>query len=154
MTAIPHLWWPTAVLALTLFADALMSVRPPGFIRNCLDGVRFPRDWWWTLVAIKLFATAGLIIGLKYPGVGFTTNIAVIAYFICAAYAHYRARFLKQEFWLNCLGMLALSVAVLVFSYDMPAIASPSQPVAAQLKAISAGAASTSNSSVPYGLFA
>jgi DoxX-like protein len=154
MTSAPHLWWPTAVLALALFADALVSIRPPGFIRKCLDGVGFPRDWWWALVVIKLFATAGLVIGLKYPGVGFTTNIAVIAYFICAAYAHYRARFLKQEFWLNCLGMLALSVAVLMFSYDMQAIASPSQPMAAQFKVSSADAASPSNPSVPHQLAA
>ncbi|MBU9763773.1 hypothetical protein FR943_07955 [Mycobacterium sp. TNTM28] len=112
-----HPWWPTALLALVLFGDALMSIRPPAFIRKCLDGVGFPRDWWWVLVVVKLLATAGLLAGLKYPGIGFATNVAVIAYFLCASYAHYRARFLKQEFWLNCLGMLGLSVAVLVYCY-------------------------------------
>jgi len=117
MTATPHLWWPTVLLALALLADALMSIRPPAFIQGCLEGVRFPRDWWWTLVVVKLLATAGLIAGLKYAGMGFTTNVAVIAYFLCAASAHFRARFLKQEFWLNCLGMLGLSIAVLTFSY-------------------------------------
>lgn len=106
----PEPWWLPALLALSLFADALMSVRPPMFIQRCLDGVRFPRDWWWTLIAIKLAATAGLLAGLKYPGVGFATAVGVIAYFVCAAYAHYRARFLGYEFWINCLGMLALSV--------------------------------------------
>ena len=109
-----QLWWLTALLALALFSDALMSVRPPGFIRNCLDGVGFPRDWWWTLIAIKLLAAAGLVVGLEYPGIGFATTVGVIAYFACAAYAHYRARFLRQEFWLNCLGMLTLSVAVAI----------------------------------------
>ncbi|WP_217155775.1 DoxX family protein [[Mycobacterium] fortunisiensis] len=117
MTNIAHPWWPTALLALVLFGDALMSIRPPAFIRKCLDGVGFPRDWWWVLVVVKLLATAGLLAGLKYPGIGFATNVAVIAYFLCASYAHYRARFLKQEFWLNCLGMLGLSVAVLVYCY-------------------------------------
>lgn len=117
MTNTPSIWWPTALLAFILFSDALLSVRPPLFIRNCLDGVRFPRDWWWALIAVKLLAAAGLTAGLKYPGIGFTTNVAVIAYFGCAAYAHYRARFLKQEFWLNCLGMFALSVGVLIVSY-------------------------------------
>jgi DoxX-like protein len=107
----------TALLALALFADAVMSIRPPGFIQKCLDGVGFPRDWWWTLVVIKLLATAGLVAGLEYPGVGVATKVAVIAYFVCASYAHYRARFLKSEFWLNCLGKLALSIAVLLFSY-------------------------------------
>lgn len=112
-----HLPWLTAILALALLSDALLSLRPPVFIQNCLDGVKFPREWWWALVAIKILATIGLVAGLKYPEIGFTTNIAVIAYFVCAAYAHYRARFLKQESWLNCLGMLGLSVTVLVFSY-------------------------------------
>jgi len=120
MVLTPVLWWPTVLLALALFVDALMSLRPPVFIQKCLDGVGFPRDWWWTLVVIKLMATVGLVAGLKYAGVGLTTNIAVIAYFLCAAYSHYRARFLKQEFWLNCLGMLELSVVVLLFSYVFP----------------------------------
>ncbi|MEU7020655.1 DoxX family protein [Streptomyces sp. NPDC046203] len=113
----PHHWWLTALLALVLFGDAVMSFRPPVFIQRCLDGVRLPRDWWWALIAVKLLAAAGLVVGLRFPGVAFATNIAVIGYFLCAAYAHLRARFLKQEFWLNCLGMLAFSVAVLVVGY-------------------------------------
>lgn len=107
----PEPWWLPVLLALSLFADALMSVRPPMFIQRCLDGVRFPREWWWTLITIKLAATAGLLAGLKYPGIGFATAVGVIAYFLCAAYAHYRARFLGYEFWINCLGMLTLSIA-------------------------------------------
>lgn len=119
MIGVPDIWWLTALLALVLFADAVMSLRPPGFIQRCLDGVRLPRAWWWILVVIKLLAATGLVVGIKYPGVAFATNVAVIGYFVCAAYAHYRARFLKQEFWLNCLGMLALSVSVLVASYPI-----------------------------------
>ncbi|GAB2506168.1 hypothetical protein [Nocardiopsis aegyptia] len=41
----------------------------------------------------------------------------MIAYFLCAAAAHIRARFTGQAFWLNRLGMLALSVALLVLSF-------------------------------------
>lgn len=117
MTALPLLWWPGAFLALVLLADAALSVRPPRFIRDCLDGVRFPRDWWWTLVVIKALAAAGLLAGIALAGVGLAANLGVIAYFVVAAAAHVRARFLKQEFWLNCLGMLALSFTVLALSY-------------------------------------
>jgi hypothetical protein len=117
MISTPSPWWPTAVLALALFSDALMSIRPMEFIRICLEGVRFPRDWWWALIVVKLLATAGLLLGLRYPGVAVTTNAAVVAYFVCAAYAHIRARFLTQAFWLNCLGMLALSIAALLLSH-------------------------------------
>lgn len=68
-------------------------------------------------MVVKFLAAVGLVAGLRYEGVAVTTNVAVIAYFLCAAYAHYRARFLKQEFWLNCLGMLVLSTAVLFVSH-------------------------------------
>ncbi|RAG82629.1 hypothetical protein DN069_26265 [Streptacidiphilus pinicola] len=117
MTSTPQLWWPTAILAVVLLSDAVMSVRPPAFIQQCLTGVGFPREWWWTLVVIKVLAAAGLVVGLRYAGVGVTVNAAVVAYFLCAAYAHLRARYLRTEFWLNCLGMLALSAAVLLVSY-------------------------------------
>lgn len=116
MALLPDPWWPTVVLAVALTADAGMSLRPPRFIRDCLDGVRFPRDWWWTLVVIKLVAAAGLLAGLWVPGVAFAANVGVIAYFVCASVAHVRARFLGQAFWLNCLGMLAFSAVVLVAS--------------------------------------
>ncbi|MER6989090.1 DoxX family protein [Saccharopolyspora hirsuta] len=117
MNGLPHVWWPTALLALVLLGDAAMSLKPPGFIQRCLEGVRLPREWWWTLVVIKLLAVAGLLVGLRYPGIALATNAAVIAYFVCAAYAHVRVRFLGREFWLNCLGMLTFSTAVLVFSH-------------------------------------
>ncbi|NLE78433.1 MAG: hypothetical protein GX610_02455 [Rhodococcus sp.] len=117
MTYLPEPWWPTALLAVILIGDAVISIKPPKFIRDCLDGVQFPRDWWWTLVVVKLLAGAGLLAGITIEGMALTTNIGVIAYFLTAAYAHIKARFLRQEFWLNCLGMLALSVAVLVWSY-------------------------------------
>ncbi|GAA4925753.1 hypothetical protein GCM10025790_24210 [Nesterenkonia rhizosphaerae] len=93
-----------------------MSIRPPRFIRDCLDGVGFPRDWWWTLIVIKILAACGLIVGMWVPGVGLAANVGVIVYFICAAAAHIRADFVGQTFWINCLGMLAFSTAVLVLS--------------------------------------
>lgn len=114
MTDVPSLWWPTALLALVLLADALMSIRPPAFIQGCLDGVGLPREWWWVLVVIKLLAAAGLLAGLHYAGLGLAATVGVVAYFLCAVYAHLRARFVGTEFWLNCLGMLGLSTAVLV----------------------------------------
>ncbi|MFT4300050.1 MAG: DoxX family protein [Aeromicrobium sp.] len=117
MTETPDLWLPTALLALILLGDALVSIKPPALIRDCLDGVGYPQEWWWTLIVVKLLAVAGLLAGLKYEGVGLATNIAVVAYFCCAAYAHIRARFVGWTFWLNCLGMLALSAAVLAVSY-------------------------------------
>jgi hypothetical protein len=119
MPPTPDPWWPAAVLALVLFVDAAMSLRPPKFIRDCLDGVRFPRKWWWTLIVIKVLAVIGLIAGIWIPGIAFAANIGVILYFLGAAAAHIRARFTGQAFWLNCLGMLALSIAVFVISFAL-----------------------------------
>ncbi|QIK64362.1 hypothetical protein G7068_14975 [Leucobacter viscericola] len=117
MILLAQSWWIPAALAFILFADAIISIRPPAFIRACLDGVKLPREWWWMLIVIKLLGTAGLIVGIWVPGIGFAANTGVIVYFVCAAIAHLRAKFLKQEFWVNCLGMLLLSILALVFSY-------------------------------------
>lgn len=119
MPLIPDPWWVPAILALVLLGDAVMSLRPPAFIRDCLDGVGFPRDWWWTLIVVKLLAAAGLIAGIWIPGLALAATIGVIAYFVSAAAAHIRARFLGQAFWLNCLGMLVLSMAVLVIAFAL-----------------------------------
>ena len=119
MSLTPDLWWPPAVLALVLFIDAALSLRPPKFIRDCLNGVGFPREWWWTLIVIKTLAVIGLIAGIWIPGIALAANTGVIVYFMSAAVAHIRSRFLGQAFWLNCLGMLALSIAVLVLSFAL-----------------------------------
>ena len=112
----PAPYWPQ-LLAAVLLGDALISLRPPAFIRDCLNGVRFPRDWWWTLIVIKLLATAGLVAGIWVPGVGLAANTGVVVYFVCAAVAHLRANYLGAASWRNCLGMLVLSLAVLALSY-------------------------------------
>lgn len=117
LALLPEPWWPVALLAFVVLGDALLSIRPPRFIQGCLDGVKFPRDWWWALILIKVVAAAGLVAGIFIPGVALAANIGVIVYFLAAVVAHLRARFTGSEFWLNCLGMLALSSTVLIISF-------------------------------------
>ncbi|WP_293783129.1 DoxX family protein [uncultured Aeromicrobium sp.] len=117
MILLPGLWWVPAALAFVLLADAALSIRPAAFIRECLNGVRFPHEWWSTLIVIKTLAAAGLIAGIWVPGVGLAANVGVIVYFLCAAGAHLRARFLGPAFWINCLGMLTLAALALVLSF-------------------------------------
>ncbi|WP_132993607.1 DoxX family protein [Gordonia zhaorongruii] len=109
--------WPVIILAAIVGGDALMSIRPPRFIRECYAGVGFPLDWGWVLVYVKLLAVAGLLVGLEYDGVGVAACAGVVAYFLAATAAHVRARFTGTEFWVNCLGMLALAVGVLGYSF-------------------------------------
>lgn len=118
MNTMTEPWWPTAILAAVLLGDALLSIRPPAFIRDCLDGVNLPRDYWWALIVVKLAAVLGLLAGIAVDGVGLAANVGVIAYFSAAAIAHVRAKFVGQAFWVNCLGMLSLSVVVLVYTYS------------------------------------
>lgn len=117
MFSTPDPVWPVIVLAVVIGSDALMSIRPPQFIRDCYAGVGFPLEWGWVLVYVKLLATAGLIVGIWHDGVGVAATAGVVAYFVAATIAHLRARFLGSEFWINCLGMLALSLAVLAWSF-------------------------------------
>ena len=117
MHLLPGTTWPQYVLAALLASDVLMSLRPPKFIQVCLDGVKLPRDWWWVLIVVKTLAVVGLLVGIKHAGIGFSANVGVIVYFLCAAYAHIRARFMKQEFWVNCLGFLAVAIAAFFISF-------------------------------------
>jgi hypothetical protein len=117
MSLIPDPWWPVAVLAVVVAGDVVMSVRPMRFIRLCLEGVKFPEEWWWVILVVKTLAVAALITGIFVDGVGLAANVGLIAYFLSAVAAHIRARFTGQEFWVNCLGMLGLCTAVFVYSF-------------------------------------
>ncbi|GMA22961.1 hypothetical protein GCM10025864_07200 [Luteimicrobium album] len=81
MTHAPDVWWPAVLLAAALLSDVLMSLRPPAFIRDCLTGVGFPRDWWWVLIVIKLGAVAGLLVGLSTPGLAVAASAGAVLYF-------------------------------------------------------------------------
>ena len=117
MIMLPAWWGYPVLLAAILLGDVALSIRPVRFIRDCLGSVRFPEQWWWVLLVVKLLAAAGLIAGIWIPGIAFAANAGVIAYFLCAAVAHIRAQATGVAFWVNCLGMLVLSVAVLVLSF-------------------------------------
>ncbi|MER0087263.1 DoxX family protein [Corynebacterium sp. KPL3927] len=108
----------TYLLAIVLIGDAVLSVKPPKFISRCLRGVNFPQDWWWALIGIKALAALGLIVGavLNNPSITATVSVGVLGYFIFAIIAHIKANFVGKEFWVNCLGMTALSAVVLVFN--------------------------------------
>lgn len=117
MTLLPHFPWLVVLLAVVLLGDAVLSLRPPAFIRDCLTGVGFPRQWWWTLVVVKVLAATGLLVGLRVPGVAFSANVGVICYFLCAVIAHIRADFTGRELWINCLGMLTLALGTAAVSF-------------------------------------
>ncbi|WP_181273895.1 DoxX family protein [Brevibacterium oceani] len=117
MTLLPDPIWPVIVLAVTVFGDGLLTFRPPRAIAACLDGVGFPRDWWWVIAVVKFLSAAGLVAGIWVPGVGAAASAGLVAYFACAAAAHLLARYVGRDFWLNCLGMLIVCLAVFVICF-------------------------------------
>lgn len=117
LSELPSPVWPVLVLLAIQAGDAAMMLRPPKFIADCLDSVRFPRDWWWVLTTVKTASVVGLVVGLWVPGVAMTTTAAIAVYFVAAAASHLRARALGSTFRVNCLGMLLLSLAVLLVSF-------------------------------------
>ncbi|MEJ5998759.1 DoxX family protein [Corynebacterium sp. H130] len=105
-------------LAIALLADAAMSVKPMRFIADCLNGVRFPRQWWWALIYIKILAVTGLIVGLWDNTIGISATTGIVAYFLAASIAHFKAKLLNQSFWINCLGMLIFSGVTLTLALN------------------------------------
>src|SRR5690606_36306573 len=102
--------------ALIQFGDGLMCLKPVKIIEECFDNVGFPRRWWWEAPPIKFAATAGLVIGIWFRPLAVLTTGALVVYFLLAGTAHIRARDFGRNFFLNCLGMLVLSVAGFVFT--------------------------------------
>jgi hypothetical protein len=117
LSELPSPVWPILILLAIQAGDAVIMVRPPKLIVDCLEGVRFPREWWWVLIAAKAASVVGLTVGLWVSGVAMTTTAAIVVYFLAAAASHLRARALGSTFWVNCLGMLLLSLAVLIGSF-------------------------------------
>ncbi|TDC78649.1 DoxX family protein [Streptomyces hainanensis] len=117
LSELPSPVWPILILLAVQTGDAAMMVRPPKGIVDCLEGVRFPRDWWWALITVKATSVVGITVGLWVPGVAMTTTAGIVVYFLAAVAAHIRARALGLTFWVNCLGMLLLSLTVLIVSF-------------------------------------
>lgn len=117
MFGIPEPAWPVIALAVFFIGDGLVSLRPPQLIRDCLEGVGFPEDWWWVLSWVKVLAGIGLIVGLSQPGVAVTVVAGSIGYFVAATIAHLRAGFTKNITFASCLFFLAASIGVLLYCF-------------------------------------
>jgi len=72
-------------------ADAIFNAIPSQWLRDDLDHLGVPQDLRLIFPIIKSASAAGLLVGLKRPGVGRLTAGALIAYFIIAMRFHARA---------------------------------------------------------------
>ncbi|MEU6645723.1 DoxX family protein [Saccharomonospora sp. NPDC046836] len=108
-------WWPLALLAFIQLGDGVMCLKPLPFIRQCLEDVALPRQYWKLLSPIKFAAAAGLFIGIWYRPLAVLTCAALVSYFVLAGLSHVRARDLGRNLFLGCTGMLALCTGTLVF---------------------------------------
>ncbi|HIY66078.1 MAG TPA: DoxX family protein [Candidatus Agrococcus pullicola] len=117
MSGLPDPVWPVVVLAAICLFDAVICWKPVPFIAQCLRDVRFPKRLWWMLTPIKTAAAAGLIIGIWLPWLGLLTSVCLVAYFVVAISMHIRARDFGRNLFVNATGMLAISIAVLVWCF-------------------------------------
>ncbi|MFC7549207.1 DoxX family protein [Plantactinospora sp. GCM10030261] len=108
--------WPVLALAALQLVDALLCVKPVGFVARCLDDVGFPRRFWRLLPPVKLAACAGLLLGLVVPYLGLATCLALVAYFAVAVTMHLRARDIGRNITNAALIGLASAAVVLCFT--------------------------------------
>lgn len=117
MNELPDPRLPVILLAVVQLADAALCLRPAKFVQQCLEDVRFPRRWWWTLPPLKTLAAAGLLTGLWIKHVAAMTTIALVAYFLAAIAAHVRANDFGRNLFVNASGMVVLCVGTLLLSF-------------------------------------
>ncbi|MFI6086165.1 DoxX family protein [Streptomyces sp. NPDC051217] len=109
--------WPVVVLAVIQFGDGVLCVGPVRFVRECFEGVGFPRRWWWVTPPVKFAAAAGLVAGIWVPVLGAVTVWALVGYFVVAISTHVRARDFGRNLFLNAVGMLVVCVLVGLYSF-------------------------------------
>lgn len=117
MTVTPDPVWPVIVLAVISAGDGIMCLGPVAFIRDCLDDVGLPRRYWRLLPVLKFAAAAGLVAGIWIPWLGLVTSCCLVAYFVVAISMHIRARDFGRNLFANATGMLAICVAVTLYSF-------------------------------------
>lgn len=106
--------WPVIVLAAIQVIDALLCIKPVGFIAACFEAVKWPRSLWWTMPIIKFLAAAGLIAGLWISYLGAVTSLALVLFFLVAIAFHIRARDFSRNLFINATGMLLICIAVAI----------------------------------------
>lgn len=99
-----------AVLAILMFGDVLVSLKPMKFVAECISGVGFPMNFSWALIVVKLLAVAGLVLGFWVPEVGIAAVGSLFVYFCCAITAHLRAKFIQHPSFASALTMFVLVV--------------------------------------------
>lgn len=80
--------------------------------KDDLDRLRFPQEFRFVFPVVKTGAVIGLLLGLRWRGLGRLTAAAVVAYFVVALAFHVRVRD-PARWYVPALVMLAWSCATL-----------------------------------------
>ncbi|MEV4901753.1 DoxX family protein [Citricoccus sp. NPDC055426] len=104
--------WPLLTLAGISVGDALLCVKPAGFVRDCLLDVGLPRAVWPVLPVVKTAAAAGLVAGTEYEPLARATAWSLVVYFGLAMGSHLRARDFGRNLFVNATGMMISSCAL------------------------------------------
>jgi hypothetical protein len=97
-----------ALLAAFQAVDAVICVQPIPYVAKCLDDVHYPQKNRWIFPLVKAASAAGLLGGIRFPGLAKLTLVMLTIYFTLAVGAHLRAR---------DLGLNAVSASTLLATY-------------------------------------
>jgi hypothetical protein len=107
-----------SALATVQACDAIFNVVPTRWMDADLDHLRVPRRSRYLFGTVKAASAAGLLLGLKRPGLGRLTARSLVAYFVLAIGAHLRIRD-RPVRYVPAVAMLGWS-ALAVRCYESP----------------------------------
>ncbi len=80
------------LLAAFQAVDAAICVQPIPYVAKCLDDVHYPQENRWIFPVVKVASAAGLLGGIRFPGLAKLTLVMLTTCFTLALAAHLRAR--------------------------------------------------------------
>lgn len=104
----------TAVAAIAYGYAAVLSVAHTKSIAETAETLRIPVSWMVWLGFLLAAGSLGLVAGFAVPVLGTAAACGLVAYFLCAAGAHLRARDTRLLAWVNWAAFFSLAVAALV----------------------------------------
>ena len=98
-------------LAVIQLADGVACAIPTAFIAEALDAVNCPTSVRKALPTIKVASALGLLVGIRWPRIGFATSLCLVGYFVGAIGFHVKAKD-EPKNALSAVAMLGASAAM------------------------------------------
>lgn len=104
----------TVVAAIACASAAVLSLTHHRSVVRTAERLRVPVSWQVPLGAVLAAGSLGLLVGFAVPVLGTAAAVGLVAYFLCAAGAHLRARDTRPLAWVNWAVFFSVALAALV----------------------------------------